>query len=92
MNVNKYIESLNFEKEKDSRYYVDYLKGKGVKIEDNTIEVKAARYHLAKYGIINSEALLQLSIKYDLDKKKTLKEVQEEVARIYYGELQKATN
>ena len=31
MNVNKYIESLNFEKEKDSRYYVDYLKGKGVK-------------------------------------------------------------
>ena len=91
MKVNEFIESLNLEKGNDSRYYVNWLKGKGIKTSDeNNIILKAARYHLAKYGKIHSNALLQLAIKYNLNKKQTCEDVQKQIAKIYFSELEKA--
>ena len=91
MKVNEFIESLNLEKGKDSRYYIDWLKEKGIKISDkNNIVLKAARCHSAEYGKIQSSSLLQLAIKYNLNIKQTCEDVQKQIAKIYFSELEKA--
>lgn len=91
MKAYEFIESLNLEKGNDSRYYVNWLKERGIKTSDeNNIILKAARYHLAKYGKIQSSALLQLAIKYNLNIKQTCEDVQKQIAKIYLNELEKA--
>ena len=60
------------------------------KRDKNNIILKAARCHLAEFGEIQSDALLQLSIKYNLNKKQTCEDVQKQIAKIYFSELEKA--
>lgn len=91
MKVNKLVESLNMEKGKDSRYYINWLKERGIKTSDYyNITVMAARYHLAKYGKIQGSSLIKIVEKYNLDKKSLISDVQEQIAEIYYRELEKA--
>lgn len=91
MKAYEFIESLNLEKGNDSRYYVNWLKERGIKASDHkNIIVKAVRCHLVKYGEIQGTSLIKLVEKYDLDKKALIADVQEQIYKIWLNELEKS--
>lgn len=91
MKAYEFIKSLNLEKGHDSRYYVNWLKERGIKASDHqNITVKAVRCHLAKYGEIQGTSLIKLVEKYNLDKKALIADVQEQIYNIWLDELEKA--
>lgn len=88
--VEKLLEKLNFEQGQNTRYYVETLKKLDIDIKKTPIEVRFARYHLARYGKIEGSLLLRLVEKYNLDKKTSISDIQQQLADIFLKELENA--